>query len=104
VPAALAIGAPSSQSGAYILGLFRDRVRHLPDREWERLARRSQREGVRLDASHPPTAYRCSFLRAHVVEKPRITATEEVMRAIDAELATLQETLGKRLIARHARD
>jgi hypothetical protein len=43
-------------------------------------------------------------LRAHVVEKPRITVTEDVMRTIDAELATLQETLGKRLIVQHARE
>ena len=92
----------TSQSGAFILGLFRDRVSSLPDREWERLARANLLEGARLDASHPPTAYRRSFLRAHAVEKPRITATEDVMRAIDAELSTLQETLGKRLIARHA--
>ena len=93
-----------SQSGADILGLFRDRVTSLPDREWERLARSSQHEGARLDASHPPTAYRSAFLRAHVVEKPRITVTEDVMRTIDAELATLQEMLGKRLIVQHARE
>jgi hypothetical protein len=92
----------TSQSGAFILGLFRDRASSLPDRKWERLARANLPEGARLDASHPPTAYRRSFVRAHAVEKPRITSTENVMRAIDAELSTLQETLGKRLIARHA--
>jgi len=67
----------TSQSGADILGIFRERVAGLPDREWQRLARSSQRKGARLDASHPPTAYRCSFLRAHMVEKPRIVATEK---------------------------
>jgi heat shock protein HtpX len=93
-----------SQSGAHILELFRERVASLPDREWQRLARASHREGARLDASHPPTAYRSTFLRAHMVDKPKLVATQSVMRAIDAELATLRETLGKRLIARHARD
>jgi Zn-dependent protease with chaperone function len=94
----------TSQSGSEILRLFRDRVANLPDREWRRLARSSQREGARLDASHPPTAYRCSFLQAHIVDKPRLVATEAAMRSIDAELDTLQETVGKRLIIRYARD
>jgi heat shock protein HtpX len=94
----------TSQSGAHILELFRERVARLPDREWQRLTRSSQSEGARLDASHPPTAYRSSFLSTHMVEKPKMVATESAMRAIDVELASLQETLGKRLIARHARD
>jgi Zn-dependent protease with chaperone function len=94
----------TSQSGAYILGLFRQRIAGLPEREWQRLARSSQHEGARLNASHPPTAYRIAFLGAHKVAEPRMVATESVMTAIDAELNTLQERLGQRLIARHARD
>jgi heat shock protein HtpX len=94
----------TSQSGAYILGLFRQRIAGLPEREWQRLARSSQHEGARLDASHPPTAYRIAFLRAHKVAEPGMVAAESVMTAIDAELNTLQESLGRRLIARHARD
>jgi len=93
-----------SQSGARILGLFRERIASLPDREWQRLARASQREGARLDASHPPTVFRIEFLKAHVVAKPRMVATEDAMRTIDAELSTVQERLGQRLIARYARD
>jgi Zn-dependent protease with chaperone function len=89
----------TSQSGARILGLFRERIASLPDREWQRLARASQREGARLDASHPPTAYRIEFLNAHVVGGPRIVATEDMMRSIDAELNAVQEKLGQRLIA-----
>jgi Zn-dependent protease with chaperone function len=94
----------TSQSGARILGLFRERIASLPDREWQRLARASQREGARLDATHPPTAFRIEFLKAHVVAKPRMIATEDAMRKIDAELTAVQERLGKRLIARYARD
>jgi heat shock protein HtpX len=94
----------TSQSGAEILGLFRERLARLPAREWERLARAIQREGARLDASHPPTAYRCAFLRTHMVATPRLVATADAMRAIDAELETVQEALGKRLISRYARD
>jgi hypothetical protein len=76
----------------------------LPDREWQRLARASQREGARLDASHPPTAYRIEFLNAHVVTRSRMVVTDDMMRTIDAELSAVQERLGKRLIARYARD
>jgi len=94
----------TSQSGAYILGRFRQRIGSLPEREWQRLARSSEREGARLDASHPPTAYRMGFLDTHKVAEPRMIATDSVMTAIDMELNALQERLGQRLIARHARD
>jgi hypothetical protein len=94
----------TSQSGAHILGLFRERIASLPDREWQRLSRASEREGARLDASHPPTAYRIEFLNAHVVARPRIVATDDAMRTIDAEFKAVQEILGQRLIARYARD
>jgi hypothetical protein len=44
------------------------------------------------------------FLNAHMVAKPRIVATDDAMRTIDAELKAVQENLGQRLIARYARD
>jgi Zn-dependent protease with chaperone function len=93
-----------SQSGAHVLELFRERIANLPDREWQRLARASQREGARLDASHPPTAYRIEFLNAHVVAKPRIVATDDAMRTIAEEFKAAQEILGQRLIARYVSD
>ncbi len=94
----------TSQSGARILALFQERIANLPAREWQRLARAGLREGARLDDTHPPTAYRIEFLKAHVVTEPRIVAADNVMRAIDAELITLQERLGHRLIAYYSRD
>jgi heat shock protein HtpX len=93
-----------SQSGAYILGLFRQRLETLPAREWQRLARSSQREGARLDASHPPTAYRIEFLAAHSIAEPSLGGSESTMAQIDKELDALREPLGNRLIARHAHD
>jgi Zn-dependent protease with chaperone function len=94
----------TSQSGAYILGLFRQRLANLPDREWQRLARVAQSEGARLDASHPPTGYRIDVLRAHCVTVPALMVEDSVMSAVDAELKTLEERLGRRLIARYASD
>jgi Zn-dependent protease with chaperone function len=95
----------TTQSGAYILGLFQKRLASLPDREWQRLARFSQRERARLDASHPPTAYRIDFLSAHRIAEPsKLIAAEGVMNAVDEELKATQESLGSRLIAQYARD
>jgi heat shock protein HtpX len=88
----------------YILGLFRQRICDLPQREWQRLARSSRREDSRLDASHPPTAHRVEFLDTHRVAAPLMVASESAMTAIDAELRKLEERLGGRRIARHARD
>jgi heat shock protein HtpX len=94
----------TSQSGAYILRLFQRRIASLPGREWQRLARVAACEGARLDASHPPTGHRIDFLRAHFVAQRQLTAEDKAMSAIDAELKTLQERIGQRLIARYARD
>lgn len=94
----------SSQSGASILHRFRTRIRTLPDREWQRLARATQLESARLDASHPPTAFRIEFLNAHQVATPKVLATEASMLEIDRELSTLEERLGQRLIGLYARD
>jgi Zn-dependent protease with chaperone function len=94
----------TSQSGAYILGLFRQRIASLPDREWQRLAHVAGREGARLDASHPPTAYRIDALSAHFAATPALIAEDGTMSAADAELKALEERIGRRLIARYASD
>ena len=90
----------TSQSGAYILGLFRERLASLPAREWQRLAHLAQREGARLDTTHPATGHRIEFLRSHSIAEPAITADASQMDAIGAELGRLHENLGYRLIAR----
>jgi hypothetical protein len=94
----------SAQSGRYMLGLFRKRIETLPPREWERMRREIEAEGARLDATHPPTAFRIAFLEAHAVTEPRLAASPEMMAAIDAEFRPLEERLGQKLIARFARD
>jgi Zn-dependent protease with chaperone function len=94
----------TTQSGAYILGLFRQRIEQLPSREWERLRRASELEGARLDSTHPPNAYRKAFLQAHRIAEPKFTVGANAMAAIDAELRGLEDRLGRRLIARFARD
>lgn len=94
----------TAQSGDYILGLFRQRIDSLPAREWERLRRKGEAEGARLDGTHPPTAFRIAFLEAHRVAEPKRVADAAIMTAIDAEFQVLTERLGNKLIARFARD
>jgi HPt (histidine-containing phosphotransfer) domain-containing protein len=79
-------------------------VEQLPSREWERLRRASQAEGAQLDSTHPPNAYRKAFLQAHRIAEPAFTVEASAMVAIDAELQGLEDRLGRRLIARFARD
>jgi hypothetical protein len=79
----------TSQSGAHILGLFRQSIASLPDREWQWLTHAAACEGARLDAAHPPTGYRIDVLRAHSVAGPGLAAEERAMSAIDAEPNTL---------------
>jgi heat shock protein HtpX len=93
----------NSQSGSYILQRYSEHIYTLPGREWQRLARAAEQEHARLDASHPPTAHRIEFLRAH----PRIeqmTVSDKRMKTIDSELQSLHDKLGGRLIAQYARD
>lgn len=94
----------SSQSGVGMLNRFRARLKTLPGREWERLARAAQLENARLDASHPPTAFRVEFLQTHPEATPGFSATEADFAAIDRELSGLEEQMGQRLIGRYARD
>jgi len=94
----------SAQSGSYILGLFRQRIETLPDREWERMRRGSEAEGAQLDSSHPPTAFRVAFLEAHTIAEPKLIVSAATVAAIDAEFRPLEEKLGRKLISRFARD
>lgn len=89
----------SSQSGAYILGLFRQHLVSLPECEWERYARLGESEGTRLDNTHPPTAHRVAFLEAHRVTEPLVAVDDDTMARVDTELATLEDKIGKRMIA-----
>jgi Zn-dependent protease with chaperone function len=94
----------TTQSGDYILGLFRQRIDGLPSREWERLRRKGEAEGARLDRTHPPTAFRIAFLEAHRFAEPQCVADTAIMTAIDADFRALTEKLGSRLIAQFAHD
>ncbi|MBI5367580.1 MAG: M48 family metalloprotease [Planctomycetes bacterium] len=68
---------------------LRAAVADLPPRERERIARAERSAGIRLDASHPPTAYRIELLHASPVTTPAVTLTAPANARIEAELAAL---------------
>jgi len=60
-------------------------------------------EQYRLDATHPPTAYRMAFLKAHVVERPQVTLSPLEVERLDRELSRFTPQVQKRLADRYLR-
>ncbi|MFL5797786.1 MAG: M48 family metallopeptidase [Actinomycetota bacterium] len=80
-----------------IFDAFREHMRSDQGQEAEQVARREIRQGFRLDATHPPTAYRIRFLEARQVQ-PEITLSAAASAAIDDELRPLERRLQDQLI------
>ncbi len=57
----------------------------------------------RLDITHPPTAYRVEFLKAHGVVQPKFELSSTDYKQIDRELATVQKKISERLMDSHRR-
>jgi hypothetical protein len=81
---------------------FRQRVAAVPQEDLERLGRRrEERLEARLDVSHPPTAYRIGFLRAHRVDEPKVVLSPEDYERLGQELASVQAAIQERLLDLH---
>ena len=87
-----------SQGGREIIEKFSRFVASLPEQEVERLKRAGQFEGAKIDATHPPTAFRIAFLEVRDERAPSIGMSDEENARIDAELDHLKEPMGRRLI------
>jgi Zn-dependent protease with chaperone function len=74
-----------------------------PEREIERIRRIGEREGSRIDASHPPTVYRRQFLEARRVPQPQIVLTSEEAAAVDSELRRCYAEANKRALDEYRR-
>jgi Zn-dependent protease with chaperone function len=71
------------------LAEFRQKVANLPARELERVRRVELLQGTRLDVTHPPTAHRIAFLKAHPFASPSIVLSSVETEQLERELATL---------------
>jgi len=89
---------PVDASGRTILEQFRQFLITLPELEVERSKRCQLAENARMDATHPPTAFRMTFLAAHPVETPLVSLTSDESAQIDAELANLELRMSERMI------
>lgn len=79
--------------------LYAELKRHvdtIPKHEIDRIAQVERLLASRLDATHPPTAYRIAFLQAHEVAEPMITVDEERAALIEQELQKVKQTLQTR--------
>jgi Zn-dependent protease with chaperone function len=77
-------------------GLFdamKRKVESIPPRELERIGRVERLITSRLDASHPPTAYRIELLESRTAREPEIVLSDEDTKRLDDELAGVMPEL-----------
>ena len=76
---------------------FVSKFETIPTREMERVRRINKSELLTLDATHPPTYYRCAMLEAFPCPA-QLTLTGDQVEKLNAEVASLNKALGKELI------
>lgn len=92
--------------GGQSLSMFDELERlvvNLPERELERIRRVERLEASRLDATHPPTAYRIAFLQARDVSSAQVTVSRLDDEALKHELAPFRATVQEKLLDLHRR-
>ena len=87
-----------SQSGTAILSRFCEVLDSLPEHERERMRRLDGMIEGSLDDTHPPTHLRIAFLERHPIDHVRIVLDDARATAIEHEIMTLEESMGKKLI------
>lgn len=80
-----------------IVPVFVAKFETIPTREMERVRRINKSELLTLDATHPPTYYRCAMLEAFPCPA-QLTLTGNRVEKLNAEVASLNSALGKELI------
>lgn len=87
-----------SQSGEELLRMVTNAMEQIPEHERERIRRIDRAMEGSLDATHPPTEFRIQFLEHHRIDAARVYLSGERAADIAAELAPLEESIGKKLI------
>lgn len=73
-------------------------LKQIPKKELERIRLVEGMEESRLDATHPPTAYRIEFVRKSDSFIPKVSLNEAEILTIDKELNRLKESIEDELI------
>ena len=86
-----------NREGQNFFTRFKQRIATVPSRELERIRRVEKLEYARLDATHPPTAQRIEFLKAHYVPETKVVLSLVELTQLEQELTLLQEEMQKEL-------
>lgn len=86
-----------NRDGKNFFTKFKDRVAKVPPREMERIRRVERLSQARLDTTHPPTAHRIEFLKAHPLPEAAVELSAAELADLEQELAPLYEELQNRL-------
>ncbi len=73
-------------------------ISEVPQRELDRIHRVSRLRESRLDATHPPTAYRIELLAAHRVSEPKVTLSASDLELLEHELSAVQDKIESKLV------
>lgn len=73
----------------------------IPERELERIRRVSLLPESRIDTTHPPTAYRISFLEQRSKGEPKVVIAPEDSRLLEQELASLHDVVERSVLDRY---
>jgi Zn-dependent protease with chaperone function len=92
-----------NRSSANVLDELAARVAAIPARETERLRRVSEMEGSRLDATHPPTAFRIGLLRQREALQPLVQLGVGEHSALCKELQPAARRVHERLVDQYRR-
>jgi heat shock protein HtpX len=87
-----------NSNGEDLFAELRRCTSQVPEREWERIRRSQGLANSRLDATHPPTAYRLEMLRAHQVSQPAVVLSEADSREIERELSKVSPDIQKTIV------
>jgi heat shock protein HtpX len=90
--------AAISRTGMNVFNAMEEQLLTMPLREKERLSRCAQLESSRLDATHPPTAYRVKMLEQFRGLPASPSVNKEMIKKIPGELVSQQERIQDLLI------
>lgn len=88
----------SSLSGAELLERVRTAMDAIPEHECERIRRIDRAGEGSLDDTHPPTEYRIRFLEHRPIDTAALVMSQERASRISAEMASLEEAIGKKIV------
>jgi Zn-dependent protease with chaperone function len=83
--------------GIPIILQFKRNIEKLPSSENTRLERLELTGDASIDASHPPTRFRLTYLAAHAMSNPAIICSQQEIEKVDNELLSLMISVSEAL-------